>query len=337
MRVGLLLSTCIPIVTALESITPTANVRYGEVDSALESKMRLMSQYAASAYCVTRYNATSTDVICVKGVCPDIISADTTNFLHQVSFISNRKAFVSVDPTNKLIVLAFKGTVAVTDWMANINIVRRKCVFGLGCLVHAGFNSVWIKIHSELTSGIRQAMAENPTYKVVLTGHSHGGAVATVAAANLRMEGIPCELFTFGSPRVFNSIGADYVSKQPGGNIRVTNWDDPFPRFPPIYMGYRHTSPEYWLSVDHTTRTDNCASEIAVCTGDENLDCNAKFDNLHTDAHDHYFEDITACDGVKDLGMKKRDTDLMEAQNKWSEFAVADSEHLGRSQGTGGY
>lgn len=72
-------------------------------------------------------------------------------------------------------------------------------------------------------AAIAEAIKANPSYSLVVTGHSLGGAVATIAAATLRQYGYPCELYTYGSPRVFNSVGAAFVSTQPGGNVRVTH------------------------------------------------------------------------------------------------------------------
>jgi hypothetical protein len=40
------------------------------------------------------------------------------------------------------------------------------------------------------------------------------------------------------------------VTKQPGGNFRVTHTSDAVPKLPPLSIGmdYKHISPEYWIS-----------------------------------------------------------------------------------------
>ncbi len=91
---------------------------------------------------------------------------------------------------------------------------------------------------------------------MVATGHSLGGAVATLAAAYLRAAGNAVDLYTYGSPRVGNDAFANFVSAQAGLEIRVTHLDDPVPRLPPLLFSYRHTSPEYWLYDGGATTTN---------------------------------------------------------------------------------
>lgn len=55
----------------------------------------------------------------------------------------------------------------------------------------------------EVLNAVKQAAAANPSYKIVSTGHSLGGAIAAFAAAELRNSGytvdmVCCPLF----PRV---------------------------------------------------------------------------------------------------------------------------------------
>jgi hypothetical protein len=152
---------------------------------------------------------------------------------------------------------------------------------------------------------VETATASYPSYSLVLTGHSLGAAVATIAAAYLRGNGYPCDLYTYGSPRVGNGIFADFVSGQAGVTARITHYNDVVPRLPPLLTGYRHTSPEYWLS-DGTDTTNNYnISDIKVCLGDKNTDCNAGESGLDFTGHDHYFEYITACAPSLSLGKRE--------------------------------
>ncbi|PHH65070.1 hypothetical protein CDD81_3468 [Ophiocordyceps australis] len=109
---------------------------------------------------------------------------------------------------------------------------------------------------------------DEPAPRIVLTGHSYGGAIATIAAAHLRAQGHVVDLFTYGSPRVGNRAFAQFASHGPyeryqrsgsGGSqiarhagitARVTNKRDLVAAQPPmaIPFGYAHVSPEYWFS-----------------------------------------------------------------------------------------
>jgi hypothetical protein len=171
--------------------------------------------------------------------------------------------------------------------------------------VHSGFWDNWVASKSTILSAVETATASYPSYSLVLTGHSLGAAVATIAAAYLRENGYPCDLYTYGSPRVGNGIFADFVSGQAGVTARITHYNDVVPRLPPLLTGYRHTSPEYWLS-DGTDTTNNYnISDIKVCLGDKNTDCNAGESGLDFTGHDHYFEYITACAPSLSLGKRE--------------------------------
>merc|ERR1712151_520967 len=67
-----------------------------------------------------------------------------------------------------------------------------------------------------------------------LTGHSLGGALATLYAAELRLKlGIPLGVCTFGSPRVGNQTFADLFKKARIPSIRVVCERDPVASQPP--------------------------------------------------------------------------------------------------------
>lgn len=148
-----------------------------------------------------------------------------------------------------------------------------------------------------MTAGISAAKASHPSYKIAFTGHSLGGAAATVAAAFVRESGGygDLDLYTYGSPRAGNRAFVAHVSAQGGREYRVTHTDDPVPRLPPALLNYRHTSPEYWFHTGGSNTTEYGAADADVCEGYANLACNGGTLGLDTEAHGYYFEDISAC------------------------------------------
>lgn len=91
-------------------------------------------------------------------------------------------------------------------------------------------------------------------------GHSLGGAIADIAAAEVRNAGTVCDLYTYGAPRIADKNLSGYITTQgKGGNFRVTHFDDPVPRLPPLLLGYVHISPEYYIAT---------GNEITVTAGD---------------------------------------------------------------------
>ena len=146
---------------------------------------------------------------------------------------------------------------------------------------------------ARVLAGVRAAAAANPTFKVVVTGHSLGGAVATLATAYIRKAGYAADLYTYGSPRVGNDAFVAFVTDQPGAEYRVTHTDDPVPRLPPIALNYRHTSPEYWI--DEGSDTVVSLNEVQYCPGYSNVQCNGGTKGLDVDAHLWYFQGLTGC------------------------------------------
>ncbi len=108
--------------------------------------------------------------------------------------------------------------------------------------VHRGFkkevDDLWPYLEAEL---------EKNTKPLWFTGHSLGGAMATICAGRCMLSYIKSEpegLFTFGSPRVGDSRYINYV-KIP--HVRWVNNNDIVTRIPPVWLGYRHGGQEMYL------------------------------------------------------------------------------------------
>lgn len=96
-----------------------------------------------------------------------------------------------------------------------------------------------------------------------------------MAAAHLRSDGYELDLYTYGQPRVGNDIISDYISQSPGKLYRVTHQADPVPRLPPWQLfGYRHTSPEIWLTGNPSDPKHWPVEDIKTCAGNLNFLCN---------------------------------------------------------------
>jgi len=111
--------------------------------------------------------------------------------------------------------------------------------------VHRGFKSevddLWPRLEKELQSN---------TKTLWFTGHSLGGAMATICAGRCFLSHIPVnpkQLFTFGSPRVGNKR---YVKNVELDHYRWVNNNDVVTRIPPAWMGYRHTGKQMYFDAD---------------------------------------------------------------------------------------
>lgn len=227
------------------------------------------------------------------------------NLTRNDTSLTNVKGFVAIDPIRSLIVVAFAGSGAsIRNWLTDFTFSETTSTLPNcnSCLVHSGFASGWSDRRQIVLDTIANSLVIHQNYSVVLTGHSIGGAVATLAGAELRSMGIKLDIYTFGSPRVGNNRFASYVTSQApslGLNFRVTHVNDPVPQLPPTWIGYQQISPEYWLA-NGTSVTDNYeVGDVLICEGIGNEDCNAGTGLVPIDgtAHDHYLGKISACQG----------------------------------------
>lgn len=208
--------------------------------------------------------------------------------------------------------LAFRGSISLRNWVANLDFnLDDQCEKDLGydgCQIHAGFLDAWQNNDIVVTFMIETALTQYPSYKLIVTGHSLGGATATVAAAYLRKAGHACDLYTYGSPRVGNEQFVQYMmttstvpvnNGSSSHNYRITHYDDPVPRLPPTtwFLGsFRHISPEYWLKSENALNAS--VADFKVCKGTKNDNCNAGTGGLDITAHKQYFGYLSACGDI---------------------------------------
>ncbi|KAK4691188.1 hypothetical protein P7C71_g5762, partial [Lecanoromycetidae sp. Uapishka_2] len=205
--------------------------------------------------------------------------------------------YIAVDDTRSLIVLAFRGTHGIRNELTDIDVFRVPTDICSNCDCHQGFWDSWIEARSGVTTAISNTQAMHPDYGVVVTGHSLGGAIADIAAAEIRKSGINCELYTYGAPRIAGSVLSDFITNTVNGSVyRVTHTDDPVPRLPPISLGFVHISPEYYI--DAPTNIAPTAENITVFSGNINRNGNTPQNALFgtdLDAHLWYFNGISNC------------------------------------------
>ncbi|KAI9814195.1 MAG: hypothetical protein M1827_003361 [Pycnora praestabilis] len=282
--------------TALISGTLASPIERRAISTALLAEFNLFEQYAAAAYCPNNNNSPGTKLTCpTSNNCPLVEAATTvTTDEFQNSLVTDVTGYVAVDSTNHLIVVAFRGTESVRNYAADADFPVVATDICSGCTADQGFYNSWLEARAGVIASVQAAAKANPSYSIVATGHSLGAAIADFAAAELRNQGYSVALYTFGSPRIGGAEISSYITSQPGGNYRITHFDDPVPRLPPILLGFVHISPEYWITTGNEVAVT--AQDInGPLTGSVNFAGNTGTTGFDLTAHGWYFNNISSC------------------------------------------
>ena len=82
-------------------------------------------------------------------------------------------------------------------------------------LVHSGFLEAYNSAAPTVLAAVKEQLEEHPSYSLVITGHSLGGALASIGSVSLakNFPGVPLKLYTFGQPRAGDPGFANTVEK----------------------------------------------------------------------------------------------------------------------------
>ena len=151
----------------------------------------------------------------------------------------------------------FRGTSSLTD--AKIDIEQQRTNLlpdNTSILVHSGFCKQLLAIQTQMLMEIEQLSSMIDA--VHFSGHSLGGAVATLAAGALSYackEMHDCRVIchTVGSPRVGNKEFVSWWSSRVDESLRVQNFKDPIPLFP-LNCLYTHIHGALMINDDGTAK-----------------------------------------------------------------------------------
>ncbi|KAI1107529.1 alpha/beta-hydrolase [Jackrogersella minutella] len=199
------------------------------------------------------------------------------------------------------IIVAFRGTYSITNTVIDLSTIPQEYVpypspdqggpeppeepehICHNCTVHMGFLTSWKIARDVVLPALKPLREQYPDYRIYLVGHSLGGAVAALAALELKVISGWDNLVvtTFGEPRVGNDGFVEYLNSvfQLGGvdkpfeeqtYRRVTHVDDPVPLLPLSEWGYRSHAGEFFISKSDLPPE---LSDIRPCIGDSDPQC----------------------------------------------------------------
>jgi hypothetical protein len=169
--------------------------------------------------------------------------------------------------------MAFRGTDELLDWLDNFDLIVKPVLLlvegeKLDGYFHQGFwkatDDIWEPLLSKYQQFQQEDRDKQQTLKqkkvrpLFLTGHSLGGAMATIAAAKLIHQDLPfISTYTFGQPRTMTHNTARIINgKVESRFFRFQNNNDIVTRAPARASGYSHVGSFIYISKDELLHND---------------------------------------------------------------------------------
>ncbi|THH17678.1 hypothetical protein EW146_g3186 [Bondarzewia mesenterica] len=246
------------------------------------------------------------------------------------NILTGTQGFVGRDDQRKEIVVAFRGSQDLEDFLLDGNLFLVPFA-SPGILLnssepvdaHAGFLSGYNSVAQTVLSEVKSQLNKHKGYSIILTGHSLGGALASIASvsikSNLPIAGV--RLFTFGAVLFAFFIVAQLLRGAQDNRERATkavHTFDGVPTMVPESLGYRHqyavalvkesfgSSKNLVISlpfslkyrtIDSSSSAD--PSTVVLCQGPEDPSCSDSIPSSGINlAHAVYFGQIMTTDAT---------------------------------------
>lgn len=194
------------------------------------------------------------------------------------SLLADTNGFVLRSDAQKTIHLVFRGTNSIRSAITDLVFDLATYAPVSGAKVHRGFQASYKEVVGTYFPVVQAQLTAYPSYKVVISGHSLGGAQALLAGLDLyqrdkRLSPSNLSIFTVGGPRVGNPTFAYYVDSTGIPFSRSVNDRDIVPHVPPQAFGYLHPGVEAWSTSSTTVKictanieTNQCSNSIVPFT-----------------------------------------------------------------------
>eukprot|EP01062_Namystynia_karyoxenos_P050703 TRINITY_DN3957_c0_g1_i1.p1 TRINITY_DN3957_c0_g1~~TRINITY_DN3957_c0_g1_i1.p1 ORF type:complete len:1184 (+),score=292.62 TRINITY_DN3957_c0_g1_i1:139-3690(+) len=260
---------------------------------------------------------------------------------------------VDANPTRGMpprLAIVFRGTdnrsnvgVDASFWRERWDLMSEDSVPGAAAvglctdpLIHGGFLRLWLRIEEVVMHALRNALARFCPTVTYITGHSLGGALATVCAytARRRLEvTVPLVVYTFGAPLMGNAAFQQRYNARVPNTFRVVNELDIVTRLGLPCVTNLHIGRE--VAVDRAGHIVVEPTWIERC-----LNPAKRGASLHAHGLSRYSDalnavaskyDLLAADGTPKRALVRRDFDESAFARRWAvvgpEDGVAPAPH----------
>ena len=157
------------------------------------------------------------------------------------------------------IFISFRGSTNIPNWINNIKFTQIQPYNNTNISVEKGFYNIFKNLKDEVIDTLNNIKLKYKTEKILITGHSLGGALSTLLAFEMlyinNYNANDIILITFGSPRVGNEEFTTLINNYHIYSNRITHYYDIVPHIPQQFLKYNHISQEIWYNEDNSIYT----------------------------------------------------------------------------------
>jgi hypothetical protein len=255
--------------------SPTFYIAPQRPYTGLSQQFAVYMQYSTAAYCPST-------VTSKNWACGARCQGETTGTIVDAAVQYSRlqsAGFVAYHPGRREIIVAFRGTQSIQSALQDIQLwksepdfepVDWKKIFVASNFpprlkIHSGFEDAYAYIRNEIQGSVARLAEQFRDYKIIFTGHSLGGAMTEIAAADFHIltngrYSDRVSVTTFGQPRVGNPEWASYLQSLPFARrfTRVVADKDPVAQLPPTFLNYQFAGYQY--EINRSNETVACAT-----------------------------------------------------------------------------
>ena len=139
---------------------------------------------------------------------------------------NNLHSIILLNTKNKEIIVVFRGSQTVGEWINNLKIEEKIIPFEPKFKIHKGLYNMYANdnIDNNIIYILKNLFDYFPKYRKIFTGHSKGNIISILLSLELEAKldkKYNYEIFGFGSPLILNYPLAEYLHLHP--NIKIYN------------------------------------------------------------------------------------------------------------------
>ena len=223
-------------------------------------------------------------------------TCDQNNVFETSSLINGEYIIYGYNKLYNSVFVGFRGSSNIENWISNIRFLKVYPYENKNIGIEKGFYNLFNSNKPKIYENLKKIVSKYNTNKLILTGHSSGGALATLLSFDIKNNDHPYDikLTTFGSPRVGNKEFSNQLRDYNFYSIRITHYYDVVPHLPQNKLNFEHVLQEIWYNDDNT--------EYKICSSNNPEDPNcsdkcAPFECTSIDNHLNYLNVSMGKDG----------------------------------------